>query len=159
MKHTLNTKNRLFALKIIGIYAIVAALLLFFVDTLFDSIKLKDTFLVGSSVLKGLLFLVVTTTLLYRLVARHLEQSRQTEEQLRANFNLLNVVLQGTTDVIYIKDRDGRYLLFNSAAAQISGKTSAEVIGYDDTRIFQYEQAMSIMWNCKATRWLRNRTE
>jgi PAS domain S-box-containing protein len=145
MRHALNTKDHLSALKIIGVYAIVAILYFFFIDTLFDSIIGNDAFILGSSVLKALLFLVVTAALLYQLIARHLEQLRQREDELRTNLNLINFALQGTTDVIYIKDRDGRYLLCNPAAAQVTGKTAEEVLGNDDTSVFQDEQAQRIM--------------
>jgi two-component sensor histidine kinase len=45
---------------------------------------------------------------------------------------LLQAVIEGTSDAVYIKDRQGRYLLFNSAAAIVVGRRAEEVIGKDD---------------------------
>ncbi len=145
MKNALNMNDHLSAVKIVGVYAIVAALWIYFMDNIFDSIILDSAFFVNSSVLKILLFLIVTSALLYRLIIQHLEKSKHIEEKLRVDLNLINIALKGTTDVIYIKDRDGRYRLFNSAAGQVTGKTAEEVIGKDDTNIFQDEQAMCVM--------------
>jgi PAS domain-containing protein len=42
---------------------------------------------------------------------------------------LLRAVVDGSTDAVYVKDRQGRYLLFNSAAARFVGKAATDVIG------------------------------
>jgi len=42
---------------------------------------------------------------------------------------LLEQVLEATTDSIYVKDLQGRYLLVNSAAAQLIGRPGQEIIG------------------------------
>ncbi len=59
--------------------------------------------------------------------------------------NLINSLIEGTTDAIFVKDRQGRYLLFNSAAANVVGKSAAEVIGHDDSALFSAEEAEAIM--------------
>jgi diguanylate cyclase (GGDEF)-like protein/PAS domain S-box-containing protein len=42
---------------------------------------------------------------------------------------LLEQVLEATTDAIYVKDLDGRYLIVNSATAQLIGRPGREIIG------------------------------
>ena len=42
---------------------------------------------------------------------------------------LLEQVLEATTDAIYVKDLEGRYLLVNSATAQLIGRRAHEVVG------------------------------
>ncbi|MGH2900164.1 MAG: PAS domain S-box protein, partial [Solirubrobacteraceae bacterium] len=42
---------------------------------------------------------------------------------------LLEQLLEATTDSIYVKDRNGRYLLLNSAAARLIGRPAREIIG------------------------------
>ena len=64
---------------------------------------------------------------------------------LRVSRNLINSLIEGTTDVIFVKDRKGRYLLFNTAAEKITGKAAAEVIGNDDTFLFSAGEAGEIM--------------
>ncbi len=58
---------------------------------------------------------------------------------------LLHAVVEGTSDAIYVKDRQGRYLLFNSAAARYVGKTPAEVLGKDDRFLFPPKEAAAVM--------------
>ena len=43
--------------------------------------------------------------------------------------DLLEQVLEATTDSIYVKDLDGRYLLVNSAAAELIGRPGEEIVG------------------------------
>ena len=42
---------------------------------------------------------------------------------------LLEQLVEATTDSIYIKDLEGRYLLVNSATAQLIGRRSADIVG------------------------------
>jgi len=58
---------------------------------------------------------------------------------------LLNAVVEGTPDAVYVKDRQGRYMLFNSAAARFAGKPASEVLGKDDTALFPPDEAKSLM--------------
>ncbi len=67
------------------------------------------------------------------------------EQALVQNRALLHSVIDGTPDAIYVKDPDGRYLLFNQAAELVTGKSEAEVIGKDDTFLFPAEQAEAVM--------------
>jgi two-component system sensor histidine kinase/response regulator len=67
-------------------------------------------------------------------------------ERLRS-FDLLNAIAEGSTDAIFAKDGEGRYLLFNREAARVTGKTAEEVLGRDDTVLFPTPQAAVIMAN------------
>jgi PAS domain S-box-containing protein len=51
---------------------------------------------------------------------RHAEESRA----------LLHAILNNTTDAIFVKDRDGRYLAINSAGAAVLHRTPDEVVGH-----------------------------
>lgn len=70
--------------------------------------------------------------------------SAEQAEALRA-LQLLDAIAESSTDAIFAKDREGRYLLFNQAAARFVGKPTEEVIGYDDTALFPPEQAALII--------------
>ncbi len=65
--------------------------------------------------------------------------------QQRESHALLQAVVEGTSDAVFVKDRLGRYLLFNSAAARFVGKPAAEVLGKDDTYLFPPEEAETVM--------------
>ena len=67
------------------------------------------------------------------------------ERSLRRNRDLLNNIIEGTTDAVYAKDSAGRYIIFNKAAAQITGRSVAEVLGNDDNAIFSSDYAAAVM--------------
>ena len=67
------------------------------------------------------------------------------EEALRQSQALLQSVTEGTTDAVYVKDPQGRYLMCNSATARFLGKSVAEILGRDDTALFEPEEARQLM--------------
>ena len=77
------------------------------------------------------------------------ERERQKAETALAEkthaLELLDGIAEGATDAIFAKDLQGRYVLFNKAAARNVGKRIEEVLGQDDTAIFQPEDAARIM--------------
>ena len=58
---------------------------------------------------------------------------------------LLEVVIEGTPDAIFVKDCDGRYLMVNSAGAGLMGREVKEVIGKTDLELFPAETGRLIM--------------
>lgn len=87
---------------------------------------------------QGTIFVFLSTPIVYGLVRRGFRELDRTNALLRA-------VTDGTTDAVFIKDREGRYLLFNRAAAGFVGKPVSEVLGRDDTALFAPESASLIM--------------
>jgi two-component system cell cycle sensor histidine kinase/response regulator CckA len=65
--------------------------------------------------------------------------------ELAKNLSLLQGITEGTTDSIFVKDLQGRYLMINSAGARLLGRTVDEVIGKDDTELFTPETGREIM--------------
>jgi two-component system sensor histidine kinase/response regulator len=49
--------------------------------------------------------------------------------QWRKSADLLQAVMDGATDAIFVKDLEGRFLLFNRAAANFAGVAAQEVLG------------------------------
>jgi PAS domain S-box-containing protein len=70
---------------------------------------------------------------------------KQAEASLRQSYDLLHAVIEGTTDAVFVKDRQGRYLMINTAGACFLGRTVAEVLGKDDMELFSPETARAIM--------------
>jgi PAS domain S-box-containing protein len=73
-----------------------------------------------------------------------LERS-EAEHSLRQNRELLHSVIEGTSDAVFAKDQAGRYVLFNSAAAQLTGWPVEEALGRDDSWLFPEDVAVQIM--------------
>ncbi|MDD2988993.1 MAG: response regulator [Zoogloea sp.] len=78
---------------------------------------------------------------------RELLQTRLREEaqgtQLRA-LQLLDAIADGSTDVIFAKDLQGRYSFFNRAAVHFCGLRQEEVLGADDSQLFPADEAAAI---------------
>ncbi|MEI7883843.1 MAG: PAS domain S-box protein [Clostridia bacterium] len=66
-------------------------------------------------------------------------------KELRDSRALMQAIINSTTDAIYVKDMLGRYMLFNSAAEKIVGKSAAEVLGKDDYNIFPAAEASMVI--------------
>jgi PAS domain S-box-containing protein len=81
----------------------------------------------------------------YDGLIRDITPRKQIEETLQRHHSLLHSIIEGTTDAIFVKDRQGRYLMINSAGARLLGKRVEEVIGNDDTALFSPDTARSIM--------------
>ncbi len=69
--------------------------------------------------------------------SRRLAESEQREERdkLRA-LRLLGAVVESSDDAIFAKDLQGRYVLFNRAAAEELGITPAAALGRTDTELY-----------------------
>jgi diguanylate cyclase (GGDEF)-like protein/PAS domain S-box-containing protein len=69
------------------------------------------------------------------------ELVRRSLDKARASVHLLDVMAQGTSDAVFVKDLAGRYILVNQAAAGFVGKPQADMLGKDDQALFSPESA------------------
>jgi PAS domain S-box-containing protein len=69
---------------------------------------------------------------------------RRAEQTLRESHTLLRAVTEGTTDAVYVKDRDGRYLTVNPALARLVGRPADEVVGKTDAELLHPESAREV---------------
>jgi two-component system, cell cycle sensor histidine kinase and response regulator CckA len=65
--------------------------------------------------------------------------------ELQENLGLLQGITEGTTDAVFVKDLQGRYLMMNSAGARFVGRSVDEVLGKDDAELFSPEIGHKIM--------------
>ena len=96
--------------------------------------------------LKGFAFVAITGGLLYVLVRDHTRRSVSAERDALAAANeracalaLLESIAEASTDTIYAKDLEGRYVLANRELAERCGRT--ELIGLTDDVIHSPERA------------------
>ena len=82
---------------------------------------------------------------LFTAYLRDITEQKRAAEELSQSLALLRAITEGTTDAVFAKDRQGRYLLFNTAAARFVDKSIDEVIGLDDASSFSPETAARIM--------------
>lgn len=98
---------------------------------------MRDAYWIGFS---GILAVFTTAAglALIRQKARLAEAVETTvaqAERLQA-LSLLNAIADGSEDAIFAKGHDGRYLLFNRAAARYLGKPADQILGQRDDTLF-----------------------
>lgn len=67
------------------------------------------------------------------------------EAELQQSNSILQAVIEGTTDAIFLKDSQGRYLMVNSTKARLLGKSVEEIIGKDDTQLLSPGEADQVI--------------
>jgi len=91
---------------------------------------------ISSSTIFTIGFLWVTSLLCLmwslRILQREIHNRTQTEEALHEKSNLLENVINSSTDFIFVKDRDLRTILCNTAFAHALGKSLLEIYGNTD---------------------------
>ena len=104
----------------------------------FASPVLGRPMLSGDALLLGLLAVNgVAVSLLSEWLQRALRR-------LQVQQRLLDAVVSGTTDAVFVKDVQGRYLLVNESAAAFVGRPVSEILGQDDQHLFPAESARQI---------------
>ncbi|MBB5039319.1 PAS domain S-box protein [Prosthecobacter dejongeii] len=72
---------------------------------------------------------------------RDITEQVETETKMQLTTDLLRAVAEGTPDAVFVKDLEGRYLLFNEGACKLVGRSVEEVLGQDDLFLFGPEGA------------------
>lgn len=139
------------ALQPVLAYAAFAALWILLSDEMMAWLYSDPAALVRASMLKGWAFVGVTSLLLYGLIRRLLEQtlaaSRReiaAQKEKAHALQLLATIVDNSSDAIFAKDLEGRYLVFNWETARVVGKTPEDALGRDDAALFPPEQAAMI---------------
>lgn len=78
-------------------------------------------------------------------ISTDITDRKRADAELGRTAGLLQAVVEGTSEAVFVKDCTGKYLLFNEAAARFVGKSVDEVLGRDDTALFDPESARRIM--------------
>lgn len=62
-------------------------------------------------------------------ISRDITERVLAEQAVHESYELLRSVIESTSDPVFVKDREGRYVLVNSALAAAYGKTADEIVG------------------------------
>ncbi|MFZ4401628.1 MAG: PAS domain S-box protein [Bacteroidales bacterium] len=81
----------------------------------------------------------------FAVFSRDISERKQSDKKLADFSKMFTSVVDSSTDAIYVKDNQGKYLFINNAAARSVGKIPDEIIGNDDTFIFPEREAHLIM--------------
>lgn len=80
-----------------------------------------------------------------RGIFRDITEQRRIQEEFARDHALLRAITEGTSDAVYVKDLQGRYLMINPAGARFIGRPAAHIMGRDDGELFSPETARGIM--------------
>ena len=133
-------------------YAFFAGLWILLSDQAMWLLFSDQTTLERVSMAKGWTFVAITTLLLYflvrrlvgQLVAAHQRELAFERERERPP-PMLVAIANASSDAIFAKDSEGRYLLFDPAAGRFVGKQPEEALGHDDRDLFPADQAEMLM--------------
>jgi len=74
-------------------------------------------------------------------VVRDVTERRRASRALEESHNLLQAVVEGTPDAVFVKDRQGRYVLINQAGAAMLGRSVEQILGRDDCELLGLEES------------------
>ncbi|MGC4119878.1 MAG: PocR ligand-binding domain-containing protein [Myxococcales bacterium] len=73
--------------------------------------------------------------------SQHLEQQSRTQEALRLREAQLRAVVDNIEDIVWLKDRNSRYVLANRAFSRLCGREAPSVVGMLDRELFAADLA------------------
>ncbi|MBP1626674.1 MAG: zraS 3 [Holophagaceae bacterium] len=106
-----------------------------------------------ASTLKGFGYVGVSAALLgflmHRQKALHHGRQQEARQQHRKHeaMSLLLALSEASADVIYVKDLEGRYLVFNREACRVTGLVKEQVLGRTDLELFPESLARQFVQN------------
>ncbi len=141
-------------LQLVVTYATFAGLWILLSDSIITFLFKDPSSVHLANTIKGWIFVVVTSLLLYRLVDRLIKKStamsqceNETLHKQVQTQKLLFEIAENSTDAIYAKDLEGRYLFVNRETLRITDKREGELLGYHDLELFPQDQAESFIAN------------
>ena len=130
-------RSRTVAVRVAAIYLGFGLTWIWLSDLAMLGLGLTDEPGFWAGVLKGTLFVCLSAGLVFGLVRRSIGA-------ITRMVALVRTVTESTTDAVYVKDSDGKYLFFNTAAGHIVGKGPDEVIGTDAAALFDRDSAQRV---------------
>ncbi len=106
----------------------------------------------GAYAMEGRNVLALSLLVLNGVVVSVLSELRR-HAQVKAHENeeLLNAVVSGTSDAVFVKDLQGRYLLINAAGARMTKRSQRDILGKDDTNLFPSPKAQALIDSDRVT--------
>ncbi|HQM39876.1 MAG TPA: diguanylate cyclase [Clostridia bacterium] len=159
-KFLANIKGR--ALWITVVYLVIGSAWIIISDLLSKAIYKDSSDLVLVSIIKGLIYVLVTGAIIFRMIYKALSEVHQAKQEtdivnhelMKSNEEykrlyveymnkqlLLKSLINTIPDHIFCKDREFRYISCNQAFAEFYGKKEQDFISKDDYEIFGKEIA------------------
>ncbi|OKH39475.1 hypothetical protein NIES2119_07015 [[Phormidium ambiguum] IAM M-71] len=78
-------------------------------------------------------------------VAERTTKLTEANHRLQESYQLLESVLEGISDPVFVKDISGQYVIVNSAMSQKLGKSIEKILGFNDDDLFAPEIAQQLI--------------
>ncbi|MBC8018065.1 MAG: PAS domain S-box protein [Verrucomicrobia bacterium] len=121
MRTNSKSDHRRGVLIIVAIYALSGGLWIYCTDTILAWLVQDPAILTRLAIFKGIVFIALTSSMLFVLINRFIRQREQ-------SFDELHAIIQTTQDGFYITDMTGRILEVNDAYCKMSGYTRDELL-------------------------------
>jgi len=139
------------AVRIVLLYAVFSCLWILLSDRFVVFLFADPAVISAANIGKGWFFVAVTSLLLFQLITRthrRLFDSMASELDAQRDRNravrLLEMLAANTTDLVFVKDRAGRYEFVNSSLATSIGRPEKELLGRDDYELHTAEGAAAL---------------
>jgi two-component system cell cycle sensor histidine kinase/response regulator CckA len=123
--------NRQATFRIVAAYVIVSSLWIVLSDTVMKKFIHDSKLVAELDIFKGLLFILVTAAILFRLVSRYVLQMSAAQQRLRSESEKLELTdfsINNITDAVYWITTDGRFRNVNEAACRMLGYQREELL-------------------------------
>ena len=128
-------------LKLASAYFVVAVLWILSSDFWLGTLVSHLGSLTSLQSLKGLLFVSVTTLVLYGLLRRSLRLQQQAETELRESEERLRVILQNMPVMLHAFDDQNNIIIWNHECERVTGYSATEIIGNPQAMTLLYPEA------------------
>jgi PAS domain S-box-containing protein len=136
MQQQWNRKNRSRVWRIVAIYAVFSLLWIYGSDRLLGLIVQNQELLTRVSIAKGMLFVLLSAALLYRLISDYTRRLGETHQQVRDSEERFQTIFAGLSDAVFICDvESGEILDVNPAACAMFGFDRAEMLQQSAERL------------------------
>lgn len=112
---------------------------------LYASVRQEAKWITAANLLILILVAIAGSLILQRRKLQLQEVRQEADAQRLQALSLLDAIAESSTDLIFAKDVDGRYLQINRAGCSFLGKTCDEVLGRDATALYPPDEAARIM--------------
>jgi len=129
----LTREERRVIVKIVAVYSLFGGLWIYLSDSALRRLVRDPDVITRIATYKGLLFIAVTTALLYFLIGRYLTERKNLEKHIR----LVEFAMARISDAFYLMAADGQFLDVNEAACRMRGYSREEVLTMRVTDIDQ----------------------
>jgi PAS domain S-box-containing protein len=137
--------GRLSALRIIFVYALFAAFWIYFSEQAMGFFFRNPDTIIHLGVIKGLLFILVTAALLYRLIIRNSQNLKQAEKQIRESAERLNLALAASRMGVWEWDIQTNAIFWSPECLKIMGVESFSETIEQFTRAVHPEDVGGVM--------------